>query len=395
VKGMSDNFSLNLEMVPKELQLILEVINLEKSELEGKRVLENDYDWKLFIQLANHHRIFSYIYPKLKEIEWIPSKVLQALYQQYKKNTFKMLQLCGEMEYISQEFNKNEIPLLFLKGPVLAKSLYGDISLRTSCDIDVLILIENLDKAEANLLSLGYVKDDYIETVLNDWKWRHHHITFFHPGKGIKFELHWRLNPGPGKEPGFKELWSRRRISTITRTTPICYLGAEDLFLFLVSHGARHGWSRLRWLLDIKKLMAEELDGGKLISLLKRYHFQYLGGQALILTSMLLNNSIPSELLKLTSGKKPTQLAQNTIFYLERMVNLHTEPLPEEISVYHSQYLFSLKSFQQRLLFFLSFLHPYPMDAQVLPLPRALHFLYFPLRPFLWILRQKRKDVLS
>ena len=32
-------------------------------------------------------------------------------------------------------------------------------------------------------------------------------------------------------------------------------LGREDLFLFLVSHGARHGWSRLRWLIDIHQIV--------------------------------------------------------------------------------------------------------------------------------------------
>ena len=39
------------------------------------------------------------------------------------------------------------------------------------------------------------MKDDYIQTVLNDWKWRHHHVTYFHPEKEIKLEIHWRLNP--------------------------------------------------------------------------------------------------------------------------------------------------------------------------------------------------------
>ena len=75
--------------------------------------------------------------------------------------------------------------------------------------------------------------------------------NIFHPTKQIKLEIHWRLNPGPGKEPGFEELWKRKRKSTLTSNS-VYMLGEEDLFLFLVSHGARHGWSRLRWLVDIK-----------------------------------------------------------------------------------------------------------------------------------------------
>ena len=79
--------------------------------------------------------------------------------------------------------------LLVLKGPVLAVDLYGDVSLRTSGDLDILIPINDLDKAENFLLKLGYEKDDYIQTVLNDWKWRHHHVTYFHPQKGIKLKF--------------------------------------------------------------------------------------------------------------------------------------------------------------------------------------------------------------
>lgn len=98
--------------------------------------------------------------------------------------------------------------------------------------------------------------------------------------KKIKLEIHWRLNPGPGLEPTFNELWARRRISSIT-SFPVHYLGREDLFLFLVSHGARHGWSRLRWLIDIDKLVKQRIDWIKLARLLTKYQFNYVGGRHL------------------------------------------------------------------------------------------------------------------
>ena len=83
------------------------------------------------------------------------------------------------------------------------------------------------------------------ESVLNDWKWRHHHVTYFHPQKKIKLEIHWRLNPGPAKEPSFRRIMGWKRIRVLLTSYPVYFLGREDLFLFLVSHGARHGWSRL------------------------------------------------------------------------------------------------------------------------------------------------------
>ena len=78
------------------------------------------------------------------------------------------------------------------------------------------------------MITFGYVKDDYIETILNDWKWRHHHVTYIHPKKEVKVEVHWRLNPGQGKEPSFQNYGIEKEISLLT-TKPIYFLGKEDL----------------------------------------------------------------------------------------------------------------------------------------------------------------------
>lgn len=395
---METNYSLDLALIPKELKILLEIVNMKEGEQIQTTDVErlDEINWNVFVNLALHHRVYPLICSKLKKLDhhFIPEKVCEFLYKKYKRNTFQMLYLCSEMEHVNHICTENQIRLLFLKGPVLAFELYGDVSLRTSSDIDILIPIEQLGKMEDMLIKSGYIKDDYIETILSDWKWRHHHLTYIHPEKNIKLEVHWRLNPGPGKEPNFAELWGRKRKSKLT-SSPIYYLGKEDLFLFLVSHGARHGWSRLRWLLDIRQMVRQDLDWSKLCRLLKKYHCRHIGGQALILASQLLNTELNEEMEILIEGSKPKRLAQEAVFYLEKMVNLHTDPVPDEVAAYHKRHLFSLMSFQQKFLFTMSLLYPYPSDAETLPLPKALHFLYFPLRPFLWVLRKTRKHALS
>ncbi len=372
-----------MQSVSKEFLLL---VNISKNNFQVD--LNENYDWKLFIELTIHHRLFSFIYPVIcKQQEKFPEKVLKTLERLYKNNTFQMLHLCGEMDSLSKEFASAGIPLIVLKGPVLAKELYGDISLRTSSDIDVLVPITSLIQVEEMLQKEGYVKEEYIKTVLNDWKWRHHHFTYIHPQKGVKVEVHWRLNPGPNKEPSFAELWSRKRISSISQH-PVYILGKEDLFFFLVTHGARHAWSRLRWLLDISKLMKHNLDWNFTSSLFKKYHYSPVGSQAVLLTSHVFSDRIHTQLEQMIKIKKGEMLAQLTVFYFENLVNLHTNPLPESVSNYHTRYLFSIMSYKQKLYYLLSLLHPFPEDAQTLPLPKSLHFLYFPLRPFLWISRK-------
>lgn len=384
---------LDLTNIPEELKLILEIIKSKQvtSLTEINCNNASEINWNHFLELAMHHRVYPLLYNNINNIpeNIIPNHVIQILKNNYKVNTFEMLRLSAEMDMVSKLLNANDIELIFLKGPVLAVELYGNLSHRTCGDIDMLVPIEKLHAVEDLLLINGYEKDDYIHSVLGDWKWRHHHFTYFHPEKKIKLEVHWRLNPGPGKEPTFRDLWEKKRISTIT-DSPIYFLGKEDLFLFLVSHGARHGWSRLRWLSDIQHILFNDLNWTELYKLLKKYHYLKVGGQAIILCSQLFDTKINSDMEKLLNGKYPMKLANEAIYYLEKMVNLHTEPLPEDVSIYHQRHLFSQKTIAQKAIFLISTLYPYYTDVETVSLPKHLHFLYFPLRPFLFAWRKTK-----
>jgi hypothetical protein len=395
---MENRFSLEVEHISKELNLIIEIIKFKEVEgLPNFSVLSDGIDWNIFLELAMHHRVYPLLSYKLKMVDekTIPPHVLKFINQLYKRNTLHMLHLSGEIENLCKIFNDHKVRLLILKGPVLGADLYGDVSLRTSGDLDVIIPIEDLDKVDRLLILLGYEKDDYIQTILNDWTWRHHHVTYFHREKRIKLEIHWRLNPGPGKEPAFNDLWERRRVSSLIINYPVYCLGREDLFLFLVSHGARHGWSRIRWLIDVDQLVRQKLNWVMLRKLLKKHQYLHLGGQALVLASQLLNTPIQQDIKGIVTGSRPRRLAQAAIFYLENMVNLHTNPVPQDISRYHKRHLFLLMSWKQKVFFILSFLYPYPEDAVTLPLPKHLHFLYFLLRPFLWAWRKTKHQAVS
>jgi len=384
--------SLQIQRIPKEVQLLLDMI---KEEPITPQIIREDIDWNLFLSYALHHRLFPRIYLKIKDIESpkISLSVKEKLAFLYKRNTLQMLKLSGEMSRVNKLLAEKNIKTLFLKGPVVAQDLYGDISLRTSSDLDFLIPINQLDNAERLLVEQGYEKDDYIETVLNDWRFRHHHVTYFHPQKQLKLEIHWRLHPGPGKETSFHDLWKRKRES-VAMGSPIYYLGKEDLFHYLVIHGARHGWSRLRWLDDIQQIVKQPLNWDLVYKLSKTNHHLHIVGQALILSSQLLNVKISDEMRRFVGREKSYSLAQDAIFYLERMVNLHTYPLPADVANFHQRHSISLMSLHQKALYLCSLLYPFPEDAEVLPLPKKMHFLYFPLRPFLWAWRKVKKTVL-
>ncbi|HWJ77138.1 MAG TPA: nucleotidyltransferase family protein [Niallia sp.] len=393
---MGSKQSLDFTHVPRELKLIIEILMKEKEYFsDNNKDLFININWNLFLELAFHHRIYPSLYVKLKDYftNLVPKHVMQTLAMEYKNNTIKMLCLSAELEEINTLFTKNNVQSIFLKGPVLAKQLYGDISNRTSSDIDLLVRIDDLNQVDGLLKKKGYQKEDEFLAVFDEWKWRNHHISYFHPRKQTLVEIHWRLSPGPKKESSFEELW-RRKSTVYFAQNPIHTLGKEDLFLFLVTHGARHGWSRLRWLVDIHNLIKDELNWGELQKLLKRYQNIKIAGQAVILVNELFDTEFNVGQPWLINNRS-LKLAQDAVFYLERMININAIPVPADIRKYHKSHLYSLMSFKHRIIFLLSIMYPSHLDAVTLPLPKYLHFLYFPLRPILWICRKSKKPSIS
>ncbi|MFS0596008.1 nucleotidyltransferase family protein [Peribacillus frigoritolerans] len=385
---MDNNYGIDLSSLSKELRLLLEILKTEEYESLGldKKELYKDINWGRFLKLAWHHRVYPFIYSKLKKVSdnRIPPYVIQTLYKEFKKNTLKMLLLSGEMEQVGKLFTENQIRLLYLKGPVIADDIYGDISLRTSKDLDILISITDLKRAEELLLSTGYEKEVF-PYVLNELKWRSHHVIYFHPEKNIQIEIHWRLQSLPMKEPKFNELWERRRVSTLT-SYPVYFLGKEDLLLFLISHGARHGWFRLRWLLDIDQMLRKGLKLDDVYPLISKYQNRKLVGQALILTSVLLKTHMNKDWESLTEENDSKKIAKNALYFIKGTESLETIMS----SKYYKHYSLSLKSNLQKLFLFLILFYPSSADLMTLRVPKPFHFLYFPLRPFLVVWRKTR-----
>lgn len=200
-------------------------------------------------------------------------------------------------------------------------------------------------------------------------------------------EIHWRLNPDSGKETDFELLWKRSRFSSYTQT-PVRMLEQEDLWAYLVTHGARHGWFRLRWLLDIDQMIRSmPLDVKKVERRLKAEGRLSIGSQALYLASDLLNTPLDVEYRSLMSLSDRTgkRLANEGAKFMNDMLES-----PADMKSYQS-YLFKLRSTKQKWFFFIERLYPSTWDVDQLPLPRSLFFLYFPLRPFLWFWRRIKR----
>ena len=379
-----DRQSLQVTGFSKELKLMLALIKNDKDTIQT--FLKSSINWYVFLKVVKQHRLYPIIYKKLTEgiHSEIPEEIISQFKSLYQQNTFQMMKLSAEMEQVSVQFQEQGIRCLFLKGPALGYQLYGNLSMRTSNDLDVLISIKDFIKADALLLERGYERDTYTRSVLGDWKWKNHHVEYMHPETLQKIELHWKLHPGGAKEPSFDQLWSRKQASSLT-SKPVFLLGLEDLFLFLMIHGARHGWFRLRWLIDLADLSNQITDWQVIKKMQRSYQVSHIAAQVYLLTDGLLDKKLPYD-IHMTKGSY--QLAEEALFLILNEVDIHDDKLSRRFAKRADGYYQSIMTRRQKVFRLIGALYPCIDDAKTLPLPKSLHFLYFPLRPFLWVWRQ-------
>lgn len=378
-----------VEKLPEELKLICALVNTEDPNIMYDTLeigtISHNFNWESFLEFARHHRIYPVLYERMSNLELstIPKVVMSSLKEMYRENTFRMMRLCAELNLINELFNKNGIRTIMLKGPVLSQELFGNFTSRTSKDLDIYIPIENIDEAEKLLNEAGYTATHNNFRVGDTWRWREHHLSYTNKSKNIQVEIHWRLSPDTDKEPSFEELWKRSRICYISGKS-YHLLCNEDLFMYLVRHGSRHGWFRLRWLLDIKKILEKEIDWPLLKTLLSKYHCNHYAIQALVLSSILFETQPPTT-MGLSSKDK---YAPIILYVLKFIRNTKTK---STLEMGYKKELFLLKTRRQKAVYVLSRFFPNSWDAAAIPLPRQLHFLYFVLRPFILLWRQVKK----
>jgi hypothetical protein len=125
----------------KELLLYCAQTPIDSEIAERIRtLLQQDIDWAYLIQTAAQHGVMPLLYQSLNTTcpEAVPKANLAQLRNYFHTNAQRNLFLTKELLKLLTLFETHSIPAIPFKGPVLAVSAYGNLSLRQISDLDIL-----------------------------------------------------------------------------------------------------------------------------------------------------------------------------------------------------------------------------------------------------------------
>ena len=379
--------------LPRELRLLLD-ISMQKTV-----PVPDDLYWAYFDRLVAQHRIQPLLIRGLRPFGGdCPPELAKYRPQQsrFMKQSMERIQALGA---INAAFSEEGIHMISMKGPMLAMELYGDPSLRTSRDLDLMVAQEDLDRAGEILTGMGYELEAHLRygTPLRQKFYRmveHEKHLVYNKGD-ICIELHWQSDYQ--REQSFPELWARREERQLMGR-PIALMGHDDRIPALIIHAAEHGFLRLRWLLDLYELQkkpgfsweriyelmdAQGLGVVLLETLLVMHRLDLPGLTDLECKYFRLKRSEDGVLLEAKDSERAAKLSDAVFPLLLRQVGA-TDP---EWKAYDSLMPRAVYG-KTALQWVLTVLGPTEHEYEFVDLPDWLFWLYFIIRPINWVRRK-------
>ena len=356
-----------------------------------------DLDWPRFRAIASRHRVTALVHDGLRQAAVNPPpEEAQAFAEAATEAGRAGLGLARETIRVQKVMEAAGLTAVFIKGATLALLAYGDLGVKQSWDIDLLTTPSDAPATLSLLRGMGYDLAEF--PPLNDAQFRdlvalEKECLLVNRKLGLAIDLHWRLVDNPLLLDGIESPYPLQTVLLGGVATPT--LADDALFAHLCTHGALHGWSRLKWLADLAAFLAPR-SPAEIERLYDRAVALGAGrapGLAILLCEHLFAIAPPPALLgRLRADRRLARLAAVCLDCL------HSEKAMADLPALGSL-------LRLRLLVALFSVGTAPgygwaemrckltsyQDRLDLPLPPALRFLYAPLRAPLWVWRSLRR----
>jgi hypothetical protein len=222
---------------------------------------ENDVGWKAIGNLAHVHNVEPLLYWVVSNTE-IPTKIPECLKQKWEQayfgNFLRNEEYFDVLKTLLGRCEKEQIPIIVLKGPALIGRIYEDPALRTLSDLDILCSPTDLNRIVTIARQMGYTMMD-----VGDDPEAAHHVAMVQVAGGAILEFHFMPYEVIQNHEKFMQLaWDRKEwIEAGKIHFPVLSLEME--LLFNIAHLVQHQFDvSLKHYLDIAGLLV--FCGGQL-----------------------------------------------------------------------------------------------------------------------------------
>jgi hypothetical protein len=193
-------------------------------------------DWERLLAHAEAHGVAALLHWKLQETGGsasLPQSARHGLAQAYYRTVVNQQLAQADLKRLQAAFEQAAVPVLALKGALLAGMLYPSPALRPLSDLDLLVRAQDLPLLLRICSRLGYRLD----------KVSYHAVLQPDPG-GLPLEIHWTLPGGTPLTPS----WWKLACSGQPQGAILLYQAAH----LAIQHPAA---PRLIWLYDLHLLL--------------------------------------------------------------------------------------------------------------------------------------------
>jgi len=380
-----------------ELLLCCARIHVDPETLERVRaLLRQELDWPYLIRTALDHGVMPLLYSSLGAHcpEAVPATSLDQLRNHYQAHVQRSSVLTAELLELLDLFEAHGIDAVPFKGPVVAAAVYRNLSLRPCGDLDVLVHKEDIPRAGELLVAHGYqsagarfdhLEHDHDEVAYLDAS----HYLFIQPEHEICIDLQWRV---ADRYFSFSldddGLW-KRRVSVSVAGKTVRTFAPADLLLLVCVHGSKHRWEALKWICDVAELVGvyrKAIDWRDLQREASRLGVEQMLRLGLFLAHDFFGTVLPEEIS--TKVRTDSRSQAMALEIRRRLFDRGYEPSGDVAKVVF--YLRTKDRWQDRLRFCFRYLSqwlhivitPTSRDRALLPVPAALSFVHYLVRPF-------------
>jgi hypothetical protein len=204
-------------------------------------------DPERLVSIADQHGVLPLLARALS-MAGIPCETARA---RAREIAFRNLALAAELVKLVDALRELGIEAFAYKGPILGQQLYGDVTLRQFRDLDILIAPTDVMRTRDALCQLGYEEMEPFSRpflrrhVRSQCEWQ-----MMGTNSGTIIELHWALFPRYASFDLSVMDLSQASVAIEIAGERLRTMDLRHLVLVLSTHGTKHLWYRLGWLVD-------------------------------------------------------------------------------------------------------------------------------------------------